>query len=781
MQAQVTKPQELAVTAAQSLQTVQTLLRAGMGCITYLRDLLPEDNFESSLLASSNDGSISSDNGPGMLSPAHSGTFSRSANGFAVTTITRGWSEEADKLLDYLEYGIFDAVEKQYLRSFIFAIYLDPEDPNNIVEAYTFNFEYRRIPGTDVVVPIMSLGEDMNRLSLGGGAFPKDPVLLASAEGRPPTFKDVKKSLKTLIKTLIQAITQMDALPKRRYATYKAFYYPHTPESYEPPSFRPGDSEADRFFFSTHTKDEIPEKWSVGKLETGWHGVNVHVASVSAYIPPSEADSIALTGACSIGTLSASWRQAQIDAQERDARERVVVWDAEKMGRLDSLDVDAECEDDPEFAQMSPNDSGICLEGWNPIGFRTEEGNIIPYPAQKTRPASQEMDVDLVDVDNAGHTQELLFNGRLESVPDSVQLLNIDTSMRSNSLPPTQKLPTSDTLSTSSGSGNGCASLTLNPSRGMASQVFDCSLPPSDIPTQEFSMTSVTTGSDIDTQLIMDLINERAGRGMDRETADDILNTQVIPSSARSDAIESFTTEPMRDDIQSSQDVTPEDRGKAPHDVAEGMLDCDCRVSVDEECILCEGGCKKWYHIWCMGYHSARDKRLPKVFVCFHCSLRNDQNWEIIKVQNWYEELLGNFSRLALFRRAIKIAEAHKPESSSAFTKLIGCEPIVAAQLFKRLEVEGFVAPQLNGDGIALLDPKRGKKNGKSKVKQQVAAKQRYVFVAASKRGQKYRDYFNSNSAVQLRVMGMEDAVVCASFLCPSSPAAVTSPLLWPS
>jgi hypothetical protein len=54
MQAQASKPQEvhrfyegenfllasqLAISAVQSLQTVQTLLRAGMGCITYLRYL----------------------------------------------------------------------------------------------------------------------------------------------------------------------------------------------------------------------------------------------------------------------------------------------------------------------------------------------------------------------------------------------------------------------------------------------------------------------------------------------------------------------------------------------------------------------------------------------------------------------------------------------------------------------------------------------------------------------------------------------------------------------
>jgi meiosis-specific protein len=55
--------------------------------------------------------------------------------------MTRGYTDEADKILNYLvyasflakalilnkhaqEYGIFDALEKNYLQSFIFAIYL---------------------------------------------------------------------------------------------------------------------------------------------------------------------------------------------------------------------------------------------------------------------------------------------------------------------------------------------------------------------------------------------------------------------------------------------------------------------------------------------------------------------------------------------------------------------------------------------------------------------------------------------------------------------------------
>ncbi|KAF8503402.1 HORMA domain-containing protein [Russula emetica] len=722
MQAQAAKPQELAVTAIQSLQTVQTLLRAGMGCITYLRDLLPEENFESSLLTTSSDGSISSEvSSSGFLASNKIGSSSR-ANGFAVTTITRGWSAEADKLLDYLENGIFDAIEKQYLRSFIFAIYLDPEDPNNIIEAYTFNFEYRRIAGTDVVVPIMSLGEDLEKLSLGDGGHSKDPILLASAEGRLPTFKDVKKSLKTLIKTLIQAISQMDALPKRRYATYKAFYYPQTPASYEPPHFRPGDSETDQYFFSTHGKDEVPERWSIGKLETGWHGVNVHVASVSAYLPCAEANSVS--------------PPVQIEMQKQDAQERIIVWDAEKTGRLDSLDEDAEFEDDPDFQQSALLSPGISHDEWVPMGTRNKEGVIVPFSVQ---PPELGLVERMADTDaTSGATQELLFTGRAERVPDCVQHLNDETAEgRAGNLPPTQEVAMY----------NGCPTDATG------------SLPPSDFSMQE---GSPVTESDVDTQVIHDLM-------MGRNDSD-----SSVPHKD-TDTIESFPVEsPVSyDDIQ--DETSTLNHGSTDPTVPDSVLDCDCHVSVDGNCVLCEGGCKKWYHIWCMGYHSQRDKRLPKRFICFHCSLRQDKNWEIIKVQAWYEELLGNFSRLALFRRAIKIAEIHAPDSSSAFAKLIECEPIVAAQLFRRLQVEGFIAPRDNDDEIALPNPKHGKKGDRSKVKQQRAVRQKYVFVTASKRGQRYRDYFNPDSAVQLRVMGMEDTVNRASKPTDRTPQAVLS------
>lgn len=36
----------------------------------------------------------------------------------------RGYSTEGDQMLNYIEHGVFDALEKHYLKSFVFAVYL---------------------------------------------------------------------------------------------------------------------------------------------------------------------------------------------------------------------------------------------------------------------------------------------------------------------------------------------------------------------------------------------------------------------------------------------------------------------------------------------------------------------------------------------------------------------------------------------------------------------------------------------------------------------------------
>lgn len=138
----------------------------------------------------------------------------------------------------------------------------------------------------------------------------------------------------------------------RRYATFKLYYHDHTPDDYEPPYFRAGDTKKDRWFFSTHDSAEAPEKCSIGQVQTGWHTVDLRVASVSAYLPSVEDNNAPFLGTTADGrylnapTLTpkeeAALRLQQLDVQRQDAAERRVVWDAEEgLG-----DVDAEGEDD---------------------------------------------------------------------------------------------------------------------------------------------------------------------------------------------------------------------------------------------------------------------------------------------------------------------------------------------------------------------------------------------------------------------------------------------------
>jgi meiosis-specific protein HOP1 len=45
----------------------------------------------------------------------------------------------------------------------------------------------------------------------------------------------------------------------------------HVPDDYEPPHFSAGDAK-NKYFFTTHSTKETPEKMSIGSLKTPYHG-----------------------------------------------------------------------------------------------------------------------------------------------------------------------------------------------------------------------------------------------------------------------------------------------------------------------------------------------------------------------------------------------------------------------------------------------------------------------------------------------------------------------------
>lgn len=96
---------------------------------------------------------------------------------------------------------------------------------------------------------------------------------------------------------------------------------------------------------ATHDKGEVPERCSVGSVQTGYHGVDVKVASVSGYLPSAEDNNAPFLGTTDGNPFGvppltpaeeAAMRAQQIEVQRHDALERRVVWDAD----AESLQVD---------------------------------------------------------------------------------------------------------------------------------------------------------------------------------------------------------------------------------------------------------------------------------------------------------------------------------------------------------------------------------------------------------------------------------------------------------
>lgn len=57
----------------------------------------------------------------------------------------------------------------------------------------------------------------------------------------------------------------------RRFATFKLIYTEDTPADYEPPTFMAGDVDKNKWFFTTHGRNEHPENWRIGGINSGHH------------------------------------------------------------------------------------------------------------------------------------------------------------------------------------------------------------------------------------------------------------------------------------------------------------------------------------------------------------------------------------------------------------------------------------------------------------------------------------------------------------------------------
>jgi len=218
------------ITRNQSLVLVKNMFRLTVSSICYLRGIFPSECFSSRDYAG--------------VQVHQLECAEKDKDGKIIVKY-----RDAFLLTQWLECGVFDALEKSYLKSLTFAVYSTPnlstDDSNDtLIETYQFTVEY-----SDAQVKLNGLA--MNRDNL-------------------------KKQAVTFIRCLIEFTSTLDELPENRYLTLKIQYYDDTtPWDYEPKYFTSAPPDILKF-------SSKPSKLKIGKLNTPYHKLQLKFAGVDS-------------------------------------------------------------------------------------------------------------------------------------------------------------------------------------------------------------------------------------------------------------------------------------------------------------------------------------------------------------------------------------------------------------------------------------------------------------------------------------------------------------------
>ena len=160
--------------------------------------------------------------------------------------------------------GIYDALKQAYLASVQLSVIPDKTKRQNVIEAYTFTFEYGSRSSTD-------------QLQFNG-------IVIAGTQGRKVTIRNARKGLDHLMRNLVVLTESLPYLPGRgialtvqdqqltlidkRYLDVHLFYTDDRPEGYRPQGFKPSNA------INMHVPET--ESWKlvetrIGSMDSGCH------------------------------------------------------------------------------------------------------------------------------------------------------------------------------------------------------------------------------------------------------------------------------------------------------------------------------------------------------------------------------------------------------------------------------------------------------------------------------------------------------------------------------
>ncbi|POY70179.1 hypothetical protein BMF94_6762 [Rhodotorula taiwanensis] len=671
------KVEERVVTVQSSLQQVKELVETGIGCIAYLRGLLPEDAFADNKLAALRTTSLRS------KSAAEVGAQSKVQPGpddytyVRVKKIKRGATTEGDKLLDYLELGAAEAIEKGYLHKLVFAIYLDPDEPTNIVESYTFTFTYET-DSEGNKHPDMFVADQFSSMALSAATFDLQP------RNKPRKIGDIKRQIQQMIKNLITNTQILEELPKRRFLNFRLFYTDDTPAEYEPPCFFPVPLDAPGYSLTTPSVSDVPEFCTLGSLVTGYHGVALHTVSITDHLDVKYDETIS--------------PEEALARNKRDAETRPVVWDGEALAQA-VTDEDAKV---VEAVPLGVHDvSGRFLPLQEVVNGDTEEME------RERKRAGIEPNPEAVFVPQ-GRLEETIVDSHM-SDNEALRRAIAATEKRpaSNSMPATQVEPVVSRVRSYQPPvpffdetqaqyqerlrANSNANAEAGPSRIRAEEK---------IVAGERAAGPEAEEAQPETQLID---YSQLSLQADQVAQEPLIETGPEPIAGPS--TDSRSKQHPRDSKAVSEKHPKHDKHDKPplpsrrssRNRATFTADaCECGDKEDDGGMICCSTCEVWKHAVCYGYEDAKDSRIPDIFVCYHC--RAQQGLSDLSIERDREaeigQALAELRSLALFRRAIDAVWHNGVLSIKDLAKYLAVDNSTAGQVLKRLKSESFIVEQ---------------------------------------------------------------------------------------
>ncbi|CAL8247783.1 unnamed protein product [Lota lota] len=207
-------------TEQQSLVVVKKLLAIAVSSITYLRGLFPEKAY---------------------------GTKHVEEQKVMILREERS-CPGANQIVQWMQ-GCFDAIQKKYLRTVVLSIYTDPDNPQRVTEFYQFKITY------SAKGPQMEF-ESNNNCKVASMAC-----------------GNTKKASILLVRKLYTLMQNLGPLPDNVCLNMKLAYYDEvTPQDYQPPGFKEGDSNVMEF-------EKEPVKLCMGEVVTPFHTLRVDVTT----------------------------------------------------------------------------------------------------------------------------------------------------------------------------------------------------------------------------------------------------------------------------------------------------------------------------------------------------------------------------------------------------------------------------------------------------------------------------------------------------------------------